>query len=807
MSLQIEGVQGDLVGLRSQAADQLLLLNDSRSRRAGMGGNLLADLEQQRSEAEAGREACVLKRRRTVEACLALGWAAPESASGFVNLTARARLALDEDAAQASKLVDQNFVLRHQQEVVGAEFKRLRDEIAAMERQRSNIPHAMLALRDELCEAVGVAVARLPFAGELMQVKASEALWQGAAERVLHGFALSLVVDEDWYDKVSRWINDTHLRMRLVYLRVQPHRASNAAPGAASLVRKIDVAPGEHAEWLREELKARFDYECVVDVGALRTASRAAVTPQGLVKHNSTRHEKDDRKAVDDPRNWVLGFDNAGKLRLFRSDAQRLGDQIAELQARLSKLQGLEADHKAKVLHCHTLLSQGWADIDVATMARKVEDLTRRILGEQEARPDLKTLDEEIARQDTAHRMVESKIATWQARMESWLAAMCDHKAEQTRIGALMTSAPLPAELLEEIEARFAATNNTVSLSNLAELALIVERALGDERGRVLRRSEALKASIERRLATFVRGWPAESAGLDASIESTADFLAKLHRLKADRLPEFRERFMDLLTRQSDQNLTRLSHQLETERNAIRDQLETVNESLRRAEFNSGTHLTIESTDKLLEPVRAFRAELKEAHTGSLSSDPSVAEARFLALKDLVKRLASQDANEQRWRALVLDVRQHIDFIARERDAAGLEVEVYRSGAGKSGGQRQKLAATCLAAALRYQLGGVDGAYPTYSTVVLDEAFDKADPKFTALAMNIFVQFGFQMIVATPMRSVMALEPFIGGATYVSIKDRRHSQTFAIQYDESQSRLQLSSEQRSAAELKADARD
>jgi uncharacterized protein YPO0396 len=161
-------------------------------------------------------------------------------------------------------------------------------------------------------------------------------------------------------------------------------------------------------------------------------------------------------------------------------------------------------------------------------------------------------------------------------------------------------------------------------------------------------------------------------------------------------------------------------------------------------------------------------------------------------LKQLVLRLASADSADQRWRALVLDVRQHIDFIARERDAAGLEVEVYRSGAGKSGGQRQKLAATCLAAALRYQLGGIDGGFPTYSTVVLDEAFDKADPKFTALAMNIFVTFGFQMVVATPLRSVMALDPFIGGATYVSIKDRKHSQSRAIEYDDEAARLILS---------------
>jgi hypothetical protein len=58
--------------------------------------------------------------------------------------------------------------------------------------------------------------------------------------------------------------------------------------------------------------------------------------------------------------------------------------------------------------------------------------------------------------------------------------------------------------------------------------------------------------------------------------------------------------------------------------------------------------------------------------------------------------------------------------------------------------------------------------------------------------MNIFVTFGFQMVVATPLRSVMALDPFIGGATYVSIKDRKHSQARAIEYDDEAARLILS---------------
>jgi uncharacterized protein YPO0396 len=136
-------------------------------------------------------------------------------------------------------------------------------------------------------------------------------------------------------------------------------------------------------------------------------------------------------------------------------------------------------------------------------------------------------------------------------------------------------------------------------------------------------------------------------------------------------------------------------------------------------------------------------------------------------------------------------VRQHVEFVARELDADDKEVEVYRSGAGKSGGQRQKLAATCLAAALRYQLGGQDRALPCFATVVLDEAFDKADAEFTTMAMNIFKTFGFQMVVATPLKSVMTLEPFIGGACFVHIKDRKSSSILTIDYDEASHRLVL----------------
>jgi uncharacterized protein YPO0396 len=85
--------------------------------------------------------------------------------------------------------------------------------------------------------------------------------------------------------------------------------------------------------------------------------------------------------------------------------------------------------------------------------------------------------------------------------------------------------------------------------------------------------------------------------------------------------------------------------------------------------------------------------------------------------------------------------------------------------------------------------------------VVLDEAFDKADNEFTALAMNIFASFGFQMIVATPLKSVMTLEPFIGGACFVHISERRNSTVLNIEYDAARQRLKLPEPARREADL------
>ena len=118
----------------------------------------------------------------------------------------------------------------------------------------------------------------------------------------------------------------------------------------------------------------------------------------------------------------------------------------------------------------------------------------------------------------------------------------------------------------------------------------------------------------------------------------------------------------------------------------------------------------------------------------------------------------------------MLDTRLHVSFLAREKDSTGRVVRVYDSAEGLSGGQRQKLVIFCLAAALRYQLTDEEDDVPRFGSIVLDEAFDKADSRYTRNAMDVFQEFGFHMILATPQKLLQTLEPYVGAITSVSTR-------------------------------------
>ena len=283
-------------------------------------------------------------------------------------------------------------------------------EVNSLERQKSNLPSRLVSLRERMASDLSIPEEMLPFVGELVEVRSDASDWRGAIERVLGGFARSILVDEKHYAAVSAYLNERNIGERLVYFRTVRH-AAGRTPGSNSIVRKLNLAQGNFGEWVREELKHAFDIECADTMQSFRNAQRA-VTREGLVKHSSTRHEKNDRHNVNDRSQWVLGFDNKEKLALYKSRAADLGSRISEMQAALDKINEEEDNQQDQLLHCQNLSNLTWNDVNVGALLARIDDLTLRLKAERDSRPDLAVLDDRIKAQDGVHRKAVAKKTT-----------------------------------------------------------------------------------------------------------------------------------------------------------------------------------------------------------------------------------------------------------------------------------------------------------------------------------------------------------------------------------------------------------
>ncbi|MCC4596134.1 AAA family ATPase [Xanthomonas campestris pv. phormiicola] len=799
LDTQDRGLAGEEGQRRAALENHQRRLDDLEAQRRAQGGERIDALERERGQQEAERDRRAGKRTRAEQACRQLEQVLAGSAQGFAEQAAQARAAL-EDGTRAAAELDEAIGQRIAGKAEDAKrFAEVRAEIDALKRNPSSIPAPLQALRARLSADTGVPEAALPFVGELLQVRSEDSDWRGAIERVLHGFAQSLLVDERHYADVADWVNRTHLGIRLVYYRVRDneHALPGRAPAAGSLLHKLELREHAFAGWLRRELGKRFDYDCVDNAKALRHAERA-ITREGQVKHPGERYEKDDRHAVNDRRRWLLGFDNRDKLALFEEEGLALAQRIAACDADVAALRARRERDGARRLAQHTLANLAWDEIDVAAPLQRLDDIATALRQLREGDANLRALGEAI---DLARGNVEQAERTYEGvRKERAKLEGERERWEKVRVGCADAGARILTPLQERGLGERVQGLGVLSLENLDAHFREITKVLEEQRTELITAQNRIEQLLLECFKRYCRAWPEDSGDFTVSVDSAEDFLARLQRLERDGLPQHEARFFDLLQSQSKNNLLALQRHTAEARKSIAQRLDEVNASLEQVPFNRGTLLTIELGDRRLPEVIEFHQRLRDVLGHHQTEQRELAEQQFAVLRELVRRLGSQDGEDKRWRELVLDVRLHVEFVGVELDAATRQqVEIYRSGAGKSGGQRQKLATTCLAAALRYQLGGEDGELPRYCAVVLDEAFDKADNEFTALAMNIFENFGFQMVVATPLKSVMTLEPFIGGACFVEISGRHDSGVLLIEYDEQARRLKLPERERGGA--------
>ncbi len=655
------------------------------------------------------------------------------------------------------------------------EQRQLEDELDSLRRRKSNIPRKNLELRQTMAQVLDLDEAELPFVGELLQVDAGAAAWQGAIERLLHNFGLSLLVPENHYAAVSRYVDQTQLRGRLVYfrLRAADARSTGKTAEADALNSKLRIKPDSDCyAWLETQLQVRFDYVCCADLERFRRLPKA-ITANGQIKSGGQRHEKDDRSSIHDPSRYVLGWSNQEKIKALEGRVQELGSAAEHLQTELSRLSREQQSEGERRDAVRDLLKfSDYAEIDWAPTAAQIQSCQEEKSAIEASSDRLQTLREQLqlTREGlTQQENRQAELAKEAGRQENRLEGR-RHELDETRDLIELLTAEERATWFPKIEPF---CHQSLNLQNIEKAQREVREAIqrqldGDER-KVKRLTEKLIGAMQ----AYKADYPAETAEVDASLEALAEFEAMLKALKGQDLPRHEARFKQLLNEGTINSVALFQNQLDKERQQINNKIATINGSLGEIEYNPGTFIEL-VIDKTQDPeVREFQQDLKQCLSHTMETSELYNEAKFLQVKSLIERFNGREGlidSDRKWTLKVSDVRNWFSFSASERwQEDGSEREFYSDASGKSGGQKEKLAYTILASALAYQFGLEWGAVQSRSFrfVVIDEAFAKGSDESTRYGLELFKKLHLQLLIVTPLQKIHVIEDYIRSVHFV----------------------------------------
>ncbi|MBA1296355.1 ATP-dependent exonuclease SbcCD, C subunit-like protein [Pseudomonas lurida] len=761
---------------------------------AEQGGDRLDQLASEIRKQDDERERRQQRFRRHAELLNAVGASPVRDEMEFVRLGLQLGVRREQSGSEEAEL--QNQLTEWSVSLLQGrrEHDALVSEIASLKARRSNIPLAQIKLRAAMCQALELAEDLIPFVGELLQVREEHRPWEGAIERILHSFGLALLVPDEHYPAVAAWVDRTHLAGRVVYFRVRAARQAEPSDlHPQSLVTKISVKPDSpFYPWLARELSYRFNYACCETPEQFRREVRA-LSLSGQVKGTGERHEKDDRHRLDDRSRYVLGWSNTQKITALEVAKDRLEERLGDIGSNIANAE------KQRALIRHQLESLAalneftdyreidWAEC--ATLVARLQDEKSQLEAASDA---LLALAAQLKTQQDALQVTENEVS----RLDQELGNVAS-KYEAASALHIETT-----RLLLDIEASVRLRLEALRVQVLGERLLTVEscdnaerevrEALQREMDAEVKVLDRLRDKIIRAMGAFKDAYKLETSEFDADLNAVDEYRNLLDQLNRDDLPRFEQRFKELLNVNTLNEIANFNGQLARERETIKERIARINESLGQIDYNPGRYIVLESQLSPDIDVRDFQMQLRACTEGALtgSEDAQYSENKFLQVKTIIDRFRGREGHaeqDRRWTAKVTDVRNWFLFAASERwREDDREHEHYPDSGGKSGGQKEKLAYTILAASLAYQFGLEWGAVRSRSFrfVVIDEAFGRGSDESAEYGLRLFKQLNLQLLIVTPLQKIHIIEPFVSSVGFVRNEGGKASQLRNLSIEE-----------------------
>ena len=634
----------------------------------------------------------------------------------------------------------------------------------------SLIPVKARERREVIARGAGVDAFDLPYAAELIDVTEGEERWRPAAEKVLRNFGLRLLVPERIKDQVTRFIDEHDMHAIVEYSIVTAASAHQPHPEAGTLAAKLTVDTTQPSgRWLAGQVARQFTHACVETARELQEHP-IAVTVRGTVKLRGNHYRKDDRPELTSPSSYILGANAAAKLAALEEETVTLETAAAKADAEANRLdKEWQAISSAAEAASNLAAYISWNDLDHWASGQAVQELDKRIEQVKSSNVNLQKLQQDCAE---AEKTWEDLVGTRQ-ETERLIISANERSALLSAVRDREQLKPhhvndADRAYLDKVYAHVSAPNSPESM---ASFRVHFTRELEHHEQAAARKQEVAAANLNAAIEKFLDRWrdsaPDDTGDID---RSGADFAALHEEISRRKLPEAMNRFQKMITEDMIPSVSILYRKIEEATMDIKSKLKMVNAGLRQMEFNDQTHLQISSETKQFDSAKEFRRTVDDLHKRAPATKTSGKDAltQFTQIRNLMARFTADDPESKRWRETVLDIRLAFTFYGREEDLDGATVHTYRNTAAGSGGEQEKLVAFCLAAALSYNLADADSdGKPRFAPLMLDEAFSKSDETFASQALAAFDEFGFQLIMAAPIRMSGVLEPFIGQAILV----------------------------------------
>ncbi len=761
---------------------------------ADNGGARLQELAAEIREQESERDRRQHRAQSYARLVATLGESPGNDENEFIRLRQRMLAHREEISQQEAELQNQITEWAVSLREGKREHDLLSREIQSLKARRSNIPSTQINMRASLCDALGLEVEAMPFVGELLQVREEHAGWEGAIERVVHNFGLALLVPDEHYAQVAAWVDRTHLAGRLVYFRVRsPRQADTPDLHPESLVRKLSVKPDSaFYHWLERELAHRFNYACCETPEQFRRETRA-ISKSGQIKTPGERHEKDDRHRLDDRSRYVLGWSNTAKIAALETTKESLELRLGKIGSDIAGVEKLRTQLRQQ-LEALAALNEfnDYRDLDWAYCAAAIARLQDEKTQLEAASDTLLQLSAQLEKVQTELEVTESDLSKLDQDFGS---ANSKHRAAaalQVETSNLLTH--IPAETRSRLEALCDEVlgEHQLSVESCDNRESEVRKVLQDKIDAEAKVLERLRDKIIKAMAAFKEAYKLETSEFDADVDAAPEYRRLLDQLNRDDLPRFELRFKELLNVNTINEIANFNGQLARERETIKERITRINESLGQIDYNPGRYIVLESQVSPDAEIRDFQTDLRACTEGALtgSDDAQYSEVKFLQVKTIIDRFRGREGlseQDRRWTAKVTDVRNWFLFAASERwREDDREHEHYSDSGGKSGGQKEKLAYTILAASLAYQFGLEWGAVRSRSFrfVVIDEAFGRGSDESAQYGLKLFQQLNLQLLIVTPLQKIHIIEPFVSSVGFVQNEGGRASKLRNLSIEE-----------------------